>query len=149
MSDTILIVDDDVRLARAVQSRLRAAGYTSTHADCGRAAIQAAEETQPYVIILDIRLPDMTGFDVCERLRMNPSLRGVPIIFLSANSSSADRRHAMSSGGTEFLGKPCPPDMLLATIRRVCVNTSPAAALADFQKTNQSSQSTLKQETPA
>ncbi len=120
MPKSILVVDDDVRLARAVLLRLSAAGYQAVHADCGRAAIERAGDRVPDAVILDIRLPDMDGFDVCRHLRAMPPLRNTPIVFLSANASREDRQRAAEAGGTRFFAKPCSPPELLATLKQLC-----------------------------
>lgn len=119
MDDPILVVDDDLRLARALLTRLRAAGYAASHADSGRAAIASVQASRPGLIILDIRLPDMEGFAVCESIRSLATLHDTPIIFLSGNASPEDRRKAAAAGGTEFLAKPCPPATLLKAIERL------------------------------
>lgn len=117
MPNTLLVVDDDLRLARAMLVRLRAAGFDVTHAIDGRAALDHALQTSPELVVLDIRLPDMSGFEVCRRLRELPQTRNTPIIFHSANSSQKEREHANAAGGNQFLAKPCSSTDLLAAIR--------------------------------
>jgi DNA-binding response OmpR family regulator len=118
--ESILIVDDDPRLARAMLTRLRAVGYTVAHADTGAAALAALRDFHPHLIILDIRLPDMLGFQVCESIRAISTHRETPIVFVSANASGEDRRKAALAGGTDFLAKPCPSQTLLETVQRLC-----------------------------
>jgi DNA-binding response OmpR family regulator len=120
VAETILVVDDDFRLAKALVLRLRAVGYAPTHAGCGLQAVDEACKVGFSAIVLDIRLPDMTGFAVCERIRQSECNRSTPVLFLSGNSSADDRRTAMKAGGNEFLAKPCPADTLVSAIRRLC-----------------------------
>jgi DNA-binding response OmpR family regulator len=126
--DSILVVDDDTRLATALVMRLRAAGYNAAHAACGRAGILCAEQMRPSAIVLDIRLPDMEGFQVCESIRKIPSLHDTPIVFVSANSTQSHRARANAAGGTAFFAKPCPASLLLETIRRLCDARQEASA---------------------
>lgn len=120
MPELILVVDDDMKLAHAATVRLSAAGYEVAHAATGNAALELASRRTPDLVVLDIRLPDIDGFEVCERLRAMPLIQNVPIVFVSANSSAADRQRAKAVGGTEFLSKPCPSSLLLGTIKALC-----------------------------
>jgi len=126
MPDVILIVDDDPRLARGLLTRLRAAGYEAAHAEHGAGALDALKTLRPSAIILDIRLPDMDGFRVCELIRADPANGRMPILFLSANASGEDRRRALAVGGTVFLAKPCDSATLLAALRSACGERPPA-----------------------
>lgn len=119
MPDILLIVDDDIRLATAMLARLRAEGFDPAHADCARTALEAAYRMRPSVVVLDIRLPDMDGYEVCKRLRATPSLCQTPIVFLSGNSTPEDRRRALQAGGNAFCAKPCPHGELVAAIREL------------------------------
>lgn len=106
MPKSILIVDDTPEIVLALTARLEAHGYQVHCAVTGRAGIESASANQPDVIILDICMPDISGYDVCTQIRSVPELRDVPIIFLSANSQRPFRERASEVGGNYFVPKP-------------------------------------------
>ncbi|MFK7959635.1 MAG: PleD family two-component system response regulator [Phycisphaerales bacterium] len=106
MRSSILIIDDEPAITAALMTRLKAAGHTVRHAINGLAGLEAAAESVPDVIILDVRMPDIDGLEVCIRLRRDPDLHDVPVIFLSAESDPVARRRAALAGGTRFIAKP-------------------------------------------
>ena len=106
MGKSVLIVDDEPRLTVALKKRLEVAGYEVFHALNGLAGVEAAALHKPDAIILDIRMPDITGYDACQRIHRLPDLKGVPVLFLSANVQYDARQKAIEAGGTAFLSKP-------------------------------------------
>lgn len=112
----VLIVDDDQLIAQALTVRLRAAGYVVRCVFDGTSGIAAAMECRPSVILLDIRLPDMDGFEVNRRLRACPSMNATPVVFLSANVQESARLIAMTAGAHAFLTKPYESKDVLAAI---------------------------------
>lgn len=117
MPRKVLIIDDERFIAQALTIRLRAAGYDVHWAFDGASGLAAAAGVQPEVVILDIRMPDMDGFEVNRRLRARPELAGTPVIFLSANVQESARQAAMAAGAHAFLTKPFESDDVLAAIR--------------------------------
>jgi DNA-binding response OmpR family regulator len=116
MSD-VLIVDDEPAVAVALRIRLQAAGLTVEHAATGQAGLEAARWHEPGVILLDIRLPDLDGFEVYRRLKADPSLRSIPVIFLSANMQESARARSMEMGAYSFLSKPYEPAPVMAAVK--------------------------------
>jgi CheY-like chemotaxis protein len=112
-----LIVDDERFMAQALSVRLRASGYEVQCAFDGASGIAAAKEWRPDVILLDIRMPDMDGFEVKRCLRANPKLSATPVIFISANVQESARQTAMAAGAHAFLTKPYESKDMLAAIR--------------------------------
>jgi DNA-binding response OmpR family regulator len=104
--NTVLIIDDDRRLATAIRDRLVAAGFAVVHAERGITGLEQADLLRPDLIILDIRMPDIDGFEVCATLRQRPGLRGTPVLFLSADSTDLDISKARQAGGDYFMSKP-------------------------------------------
>ena len=100
----ILVVDDEESLVDMVSSALRFAGYTVSSANSGAAALTAVRSGPVDVVVLDVNLPDIDGFEVCRRLRHDG--HDVPIIFLTARDEPEDLRKAFRGGGDDYLTKP-------------------------------------------
>ncbi len=122
----VLLVDDEIAITAALSVRLRAAGYEVASASNGTTGLAAAAEHQPDVIILDIRMPDIDGFEVCRRLKKDPALMGIPVIFLSANVQDTARQTALEVGGAGFHSKPYDAAQLIATIQSVAAGDQAA-----------------------
>ena len=110
----ILVVDDDARLAASLRRALIYDGYRVTVAGDGRAALAAARERLPDLVVLDIMLPEIDGIEVCRRLRADGD---VPILMLTARDTTADRVRGLDSGGDDYLVKPFAYEELLARVR--------------------------------
>lgn len=106
MLDRILIIDDDERLVSALQMRLTAVGYTVHTAYNGDIGLSQAALFQPQAIILDIRMPEMDGHEVCRIMRTVPELQHIPIIVLSASVEDKVSQTILEAGGDLFLRKP-------------------------------------------
>ena len=129
MPDRVLLIDDDFAITKALTVRLRAMGYTVEAASDGRSGQAAAEAFRPDVILLDIRMPDLTGFEVCRWLKAQPHLADTPVIFLSANITDDNRREAIDAGSAAFLAKPYEAKQVIDAIRKLGVApATPAAA---------------------
>ncbi len=116
-SATILVVDD-TRVGRmAVEGVLKAEGHRVIDAESGPEALEVLEQMRPDLIVLDVRMPGMDGFEVCERIRQKPELRRIPIVFLSAACSIEERSKGLQVGGDDFLRKPFQPEELAARIK--------------------------------
>ncbi|MBU8899127.1 DNA-binding response regulator [Corallococcus sp. H22C18031201] len=102
----VLIVDDERDLAELIDFNLRASGFTTRVAGTGEAALTAAREQPPDVVLLDLMLPDMSGVDVCRQLRANVHSRDVLIVMLTAKSEEADRIRGFEVGADDYVVKP-------------------------------------------
>ncbi len=102
----ILIVEDDLGLAEMLQAFLRAEGYAAVTAAWGQKALDMASTNLPDLIVLDIRLPDIDGFDVCQRLRESHQTRHIPIIFLTERRDRVDRLRGLEMGVLDYITKP-------------------------------------------
>lgn len=105
-SGDILIVDDNPDNLRLLTLILSQRGYEVRKALSGRMAIASAQATAPDLILLDVRMPEMDGYQVCEQLRANPQTADIPVIFISALSDLLDRVKAFAAGGADFITKP-------------------------------------------
>jgi DNA-binding NarL/FixJ family response regulator len=114
----ILVVDDDVRF-RAFAARLfESAGFTTTEATTGAQAVAAARSERPGLVLLEVSLPDISGFEVSRQLR-DQFGDSLPIVFVSdVRTDPLDRAAGLLVGGDDYLVKPCHPDELLARVRR-------------------------------
>ena len=112
----ILIVDDEERILRFLTSKLKASGYEVVTASNGREALEQIASQQPELVVLDLLLPKMHGFDVLRELR---SFSSVPVIILSALGADAERIKGLRLGADDYVPKPFNPDELLARIQAV------------------------------
>ncbi|WP_151084012.1 response regulator transcription factor [Nocardioides cynanchi] len=110
----VLLVDDDATLRRTLGIGLRAAGHEVLVAADGRTALQAAREDRPDIIVLDLGLPDLTGFEVLRRVR---AWSTVPVVVLSARAESAEKVEALDLGADDYVTKPFGMEELLARVR--------------------------------
>lgn len=106
MSKQVLIIDDEWTIQQALQARLTAHGYRVQMAGDGPTGLAAAQSDCPDVILLDLRMPDMDGFEVLRRLRAEDSTSEVPVIFLTANIQDTVKERAKAAGAAGFLTKP-------------------------------------------
>ncbi len=124
----ILVVDDEVGIVRFVSARLRKEGYEVITASNGEEALLRAEEENPTLVLLDIVMPGMDGFEVCRRLR---KWSEVPIIMLSAKLEESDKVKCLDLGADDYLTKPFGWEELLARVRAVLRRAEVAGAVTD------------------
>jgi two-component system KDP operon response regulator KdpE len=117
MPKVILIIDDERAIAQLTSMWVKAAGYTPITAFSGESGLAAAALHRPQLILLDIRMPDLDGFEVNRRLQDTPELSSIPIVFLSAHAQEAARREALIGGAHAFLSKPYEFEDLTTAIR--------------------------------
>jgi len=117
MPETILVVDDDPDIARFVEVNLRSAGYDVAVAADGEEALERAMELRPDLVLLDVMMPRIDGFEVAQRLRKNPQTANTSIIMLTAKALSADKVTGLQSGADDYIIKPFDPIELLARVK--------------------------------
>jgi CheY-like chemotaxis protein len=103
---TILVVDDNIRNLKLLEGMLTGAGYRVRPALDGTTALKAAAASPPDLIFLDINMPDMDGFEVCRRLKSDPILHDIPVIFISAMGETSEKLAAFECGGVDYVTKP-------------------------------------------
>jgi signal transduction histidine kinase len=113
----ILIVDDTAANLYLLAEMLGEAGYHSRSAANGELALRSVQDCQPALILLDIRMPGMDGFEVCRRLKDNALTRDIPVIFLSALAATADKLKAFELGAADYITKPFHHEEVLARVR--------------------------------
>jgi signal transduction histidine kinase/DNA-binding NarL/FixJ family response regulator len=119
MNKQLLIVDDEPKLLRAVAVDLRGEGYQVTTAGNGAEALISVAQKSPDLIISDIRMPGMDGYELARRLRRNESTALIPIVFLTAKDTTNNRIEGFRSGVDAYLTKPFEPDELLAVVASI------------------------------
>lgn len=117
--DTVMVVDDDPIIARLLEIELLSAGYEVKLAIEGEEALKMAQEKRPELILLDVMLPGMDGFEVARRLRADPRTVSVSIIMLTATGLSASRLEGLSAGADDYIVKPFDTPELLARVKGV------------------------------
>jgi two-component system phosphate regulon response regulator PhoB len=115
----ILIVDDEPDLASLVEFNLRQAGLETSIALTGEQALQLARLRAPDVVLLDLMLPDISGKEVCRRLRADPATRSVPIVMLTARGEEADRIEGFEVGADDYVTKPFSPRELVLRLKAI------------------------------
>jgi two-component system phosphate regulon response regulator PhoB len=113
---TILIADDEAHIVELVRVTLEDDRVRVMDATDGATALQLAEEFEPELIFLDVNLPDLSGLEVCRRLRRNPRLTGVRIVMLTAAAQQDDIARGLAAGATYYLTKPFSPVRLLSLV---------------------------------
>jgi putative two-component system response regulator len=104
---TVMAVDDDPGALSALADALGTLGFEVVQAADGASALDLARERQPDVVLLDVQMPGMDGFEVCRQLKAEPDLLLVPVVFLTGHGSRRARLEGLEAGATDFLNKPC------------------------------------------
>lgn len=114
---SLLIVDDHLDNVRLLALLLSRSGYWVRKATSGRMALETIQHSQPDLVLLDVRMPEMDGYEVCEKLKANPETCKIPVIFLSALSDADDKVKAFTVGGADYITKPFQAEEVLARVR--------------------------------
>jgi two-component system, OmpR family, response regulator len=125
-ANRVLVVDDEPNLVEVVSMALRFQGFTVESAGNGREGLAAIANFKPHLMVLDVMLPDMEGFDVAARLGAQRA--SVPIIFLTARDATEDKIRGLSGGGDDYMTKPFSLEELVARIRTILRRTGQATA---------------------
>jgi two-component system alkaline phosphatase synthesis response regulator PhoP len=123
--ETILVVDDDPHIIELTTLYLQNEGYRVVSAASGSRALQKATEEQPSLVILDLMLPEVDGWEVCRRLRANSTL---PIIMLTARIDDVDKIVGLELGADDYMTKPFNPRELIARVKAVLRRSTPVSA---------------------
>ena len=115
----ILIVDDEIEMVEMETVRLKASGYEVMAAHDGKSGLQKAREWLPDLVILDIMLPEMNGYEVCAALKADEKCRNIPIILVSAMDEKYDTNLGKKVNADSFFTKPFEPTALLASIKEL------------------------------
>ncbi len=115
----ILIAEDEPDIRELVTFMLRFAGYEVLAAANGEDAVKTASREIPDLVLMDVRMPRMTGYDACRLMKANPDLRHVPVVFLSAKGQETEIQSGLDAGAEEYLLKPFSPAELTSRVRGI------------------------------
>lgn len=115
----ILIAEDERDIRDLVAFTLRFAGHEVFAATNGEEAVDMAPNVNPDIILMDVRMPRMTGYEACKVMKQNPDLRDIPVVFLSAKGQEAEIQQGLDAGAEEYLLKPFAPDQLTSRVKAI------------------------------
>lgn len=124
----VLVVDDEPKIVRMLRELLESSGYEVQTESCGTAALDYAKEHQPDLVILDLRLPDLSGFEVSEQLRQVYDHATLPILMLTAMDRAEDREHGLECGADVYMSKPVGLGELLEQVQLLLSGAGPNLA---------------------
>ncbi|PIR65783.1 MAG: DNA-binding response regulator [Candidatus Omnitrophica bacterium CG10_big_fil_rev_8_21_14_0_10_43_8] len=127
---TILVVDDEKELAALVSLHMKMAGFEVLTAANGEKALELSREEKPDLIILDLMLPKIDGWEVCEQLRQDAVTKDIPVIMLTARTQIEDKLKGFEAGADDYVTKPFSPRELVARVKRVLARAEAEPALA-------------------
>lgn len=115
----ILVVDDEVYILHILDFSLGAEGYEVVTAVNGEQAIERAREEQPDLIVMDVMMPRLDGYETCRELKRDPETRNIPIIILTAKGREIDKRIGFEAGALEYITKPFSPGKLIDRVHDI------------------------------
>lgn len=118
-SPLILIADDSRTIVSMVSARLERSGYDVLTAANGEEALQLAQERSPVLVILDVEMPKLDGYEVTRRLRASEATRATPIVLLTSHDAEASRSKGFDAGATDYITKPFSPQELEARVEQI------------------------------
>ena len=113
----ILAVDDEPHILKLVAFSLKSGGYEVLEATNGLSAIEIAEVEQPDLVLLDVMMPALDGYEACSRLKENPATRDIPVVMLTAKTQAAEQKAGLERGAMGYICKPFTPKDLVAQVR--------------------------------
>jgi CheY-like chemotaxis protein len=117
----ILVIEDDIIIRNGLLKLLAKEGYTTQFADNGADGVKLAKEHSPSIIICDIAMPQMDGYQVLAEVRALPQFADTPFLFLSAKITADDEKRGLAAGATAYLKKPMWPDDIIAAVKKYVV----------------------------
>ena len=116
MSRRILAVDDEPHILKLVSFSLRAKGFDVLEATDGLSAIEIAETEQPDLILMDVMMPALDGYEACRRIKANPKTAHIPVVMLTAKTQVAEQKAGLDAGALDYVCKPFTPKDLVAQV---------------------------------
>ncbi|WP_448594819.1 response regulator transcription factor [Thermoflexus hugenholtzii] len=121
----ILIAEDERDIRELIIFTLEFGGFQVLSATNGEEAVELARQHRPDLIILDVRMPKMTGYEACRLLKAQEETRSIPVVFLSAKGQEAEIRQGMEAGADAYILKPFAPDELIQQVRAILDRRTP------------------------
>jgi DNA-binding response OmpR family regulator len=120
----IVIAEDEPDIRELIAFTLRFAGYEVITGSNGEEGYLLAKKEHPDLVMLDVRMPKLTGYEACKRIKSEPELADVPVIFLSAKGQESEKEQGLAAGAEEYLLKPFAPDQLVERVKAVLAKYS-------------------------
>jgi two-component system alkaline phosphatase synthesis response regulator PhoP len=115
----ILAVDDEPHILKLVAFSLRSGGYEVLEATDGLSAISVAQAERPDLVLMDVMMPTLDGYEACRRLKADPATADIPVIMLSAKTQAAEHKTGYDVGAADYISKPFTPKDLVAHVREL------------------------------
>jgi two-component system, OmpR family, phosphate regulon response regulator PhoB len=119
----VLVVEDDDSIATALEYVMMREGLTHDRVSSGADALLRIRVTKPQLVLLDVMLPEVSGYDICRDLRIDPELTGTKVLMMTARGSTLERDKAIAAGADAFIAKPFDLKMLRGEVRRLLATT--------------------------
>ena len=119
----ILIAEDEKDIRELIVFSLNFAGFEVVAAVDGQEALEKALEAKPDLIMMDVRMPRMTGYEACRAIKANPQTHAIPVVFLSAKGQDAEVQTGIEAGAAEYIIKPFSPDQLTESVQAILMRT--------------------------
>jgi DNA-binding response OmpR family regulator len=119
MPERILVAEDQLHVRRLIEMKLKTLGYRVTTVENGQEAIEIATKILPDLILLDVMMPLMTGFEVLSRLKQHAKTKKIPVILVTAQSKEEEILHGLELGAEDYISKPFSPNELGARVKKV------------------------------
>ncbi|NRB09179.1 MAG: response regulator [Richelia sp.] len=116
---TVLIVEDSITQREMITDLLKASGLTVSHACDGEEALETIQSIPPDLVVLDIVMPRMNGYEVCRRLKSDPKTQNVPVVMCSSKGEEFDRYWGIKQGADAYIAKPFQPTELVGTVKQL------------------------------
>lgn len=118
MRPKILVVDNETNIQKLVKVNLAASGYDVLAAGDGETGLRLAQRERPSLVLLDLRMPGMSGWDVLKALKADPQLKGIPVVLMTASVQHSQEERALQAGAAAYLTKPFTIDDLVNTVKK-------------------------------
>jgi len=112
----VLVVDDEIYILHILDFSLNAEGYEVITAEDGEQAIEKAQKEQPDLVVLDVMMPKIDGYEACRKMKQDPKMKDVPVILLTAKGRDIDRKLGLEVGADDYITKPFSPNKLIEKI---------------------------------
>ena len=119
MPKKIMVVDDEPYIARVIKFKLEQEGYTVISANDGVTGLEKIREEKPDMVLLDVMMPGMSGYEVCQKIKGDAELAGIPVVILTAKGQERDREQGFSMGASDYITKPFSPNRLLELVKSI------------------------------
>jgi len=119
MAKKIMVVDDEPYIARVIKFKLEQEGYTVISANDGQSGLQKIKEEKPDMVLLDVMMPGLSGYEVCQKIKEDAELAGIPVVILTAKGQERDREQGLTIGASDYITKPFSPNRLLELVKNM------------------------------